>query len=478
MARLAPAHLMRAMGEHLEPAQAAMVESVWANRETYVPSCHAAGKTFTEARVVVAWTLAHWPDVLTVVLTPTEDQLTAGIWRELQSMWDVDKPWSRVLPGHLGVKQWTQDEMGVLAIGRSPRPERPGSLQGLHSPNLLLVVDEAPEVDPRLWKAARSLLTGGNTRLLAAGNPTRSDGDFYARTLAPKGGDNVITVCAFETANLADVPPELHAAAHEAWPTPPELQEWLEARMERPLAHTGLIDARYVIGVLTDGVRGEWQARVLAEFPDATDDTLIPRAWVERARTNVLWDGDDGPWPLVAGVDIAAFGDDRCVLMPRRGGCVLEPLVWRGVRLTETAGRIQDWMRGKRVSSITVDEGGMGLGVVHMLYEQGIAAAEVDHNARPEDERFENHRSEYWWGMREAFERGEVDLSRLSPRTFAELTEELTAVRYTLTSKGKRKVEPKPDTKKRLRRSPDLADALVYSFIPAPAFDAFVGSSF
>lgn len=451
--------LLRAMGEEPWDAQAEILETLWRSRELYVPTSHAVGKTWIEARAVVCWTLAWWPEVLTVCLTPTEDQLTGGIWRELQGMWER---WAPILPGELGVRQWTAGETGVLALGRSPRPERPGSLQGLHSPNLLLVVDEAPEVDPRLWTAARSLLTGANTRLLAAGNPTRSDGEFYRRVTDPRSGDAVIKISAFDTPNLGGISPEA-----------PDLAFQLERRMASPSVAPGLIDARYVAGVLADGLEPEWRSRVLAEFPLETADTLIPMSWIERARTREVPDRGQ----LEAGVDLARMGDDRCVIFPRRGGRCFEPIVWRHRDLMASVGTIADWCRREHVRSLVVDEGGMGVGAIDRLREIGLQAHEVGHSAAPADrETFADRRTEYWWALRRSFERDEIDLTSLAEQTYRSLAAELAAVRYTFTSSGRRQIEPKSKTKQRLRRSPDLADAMVYAFCPTPSFDAYVGS--
>jgi phage terminase large subunit len=450
-ARADPVEFLRLNGEEPWKAQADILEQLWANREVDVYSAHAIGKTWLAARAAMTWVRAWFPDVLVVILAPTEDQLVAGLWREIHQAWER---WPPIMPGMPGLRSWSVEGYGVVALGRSPRPERPGTLQGLHSQNLLLIIDEAAEIDERLWAAARSLLTGANTRLLAIGNPTQDTGEFFRRSTGRTvPGQVAVKVSAFDTPNLRGIDPDS-----------PTLRDDLIQRMTEPASHPGLVDARYVLGVLDEGLDREWKTRVLAEFPEGGDDVLIPRSWIERARRDdrerrVRVEGSK----LQAGVDIARMGSDRSVLFARMGGVVFEPVVWGQVDLMVSAGKLAAWMRDNAPEVMYVDEGGMGIGVVDRLTEQGFPVRPFKHNEAPRNAiKFDDRRSEYWHELRAVFERDEIDLSQLSEESFRTLAEELAAPRYSFTSAGKIKIEPKIKTKDRLKRSPDLADALVY----------------
>lgn len=463
LAKHRPGRLLKAQGEHPWEAQSEILSALYAERELYVPSCHASGKTFIGARAAGAWVMAHWPKVLVVILSPTDDQLIAGLMKELS---DVKRRW-RGLPGRLGIKTWTEQEHGIIAIGRSPRPERPGTLQGMHSPNLLLVIEEASEVDDRLWEAADSLLTGSNTRLLAIGNPTNPTGEFHKRaTGRALPGVKTITIDAFSTPNLEGIEPvdDLSDVVQVE-----RLREQLLERMTRPAVHEGLVDARYVLKKLDDGMQREWDARVRAKWPEGGDDVVIPRSWVDAARREDPDRRRRIEGPLKVGVDIARMGSDRSVLMPRLGGVVMEPVVWGHYNLMQSAGKIKAWAHDHDPVEVNIDEG-LGIGIVDRLQEQDVAGVrEFKHNEAPRDpDKFADRRTEYWWTLRDIFEAGGVDLSQLSEETFRTLAEELAAPRYSYTSSGKRVIEQKKETKKRLGRSPDLADALVYAgWMPA-----------
>ena len=71
-----------------------------------------------------------------------------------------------------------------------------------------------------------------------------------------------------------------------------------------------------------------------------------------------------------------------------------------------------------------------------------------------------NVRAQLWWEFRLALQQGHIDTSSADNRM--ELEAQLLMPRY-LINKGKIMVEPKEDIKKRLGRSPDNADALMYA---------------
>jgi hypothetical protein len=61
-----------------------------------------------------------------------------------------------------------------------------------------------------------------------------------------------------------------------------------------------------------------YQSKVLGEFPDLSDDTLILPKWIEAAQKRTL---ERTRRPIIA-ADIARFGEDETVIMRREGGWV------------------------------------------------------------------------------------------------------------------------------------------------------------
>ena len=114
-----------------------------------------------------------------------------------------------------------------------------------------------------------------------------------------------------------------------------------------------------------------------------------------------------------------------------------------------------------RPTQIFVDVIGMGAGVVDRLLELGLPAVGINVAESPmilQDNVF-RLRDELWMNGLRWFETRAVKIVNHPP-----LIRELTAVRKGFTSSGKMRVESKDDMKKRLLRSPDVADAFNLTF--------------
>jgi hypothetical protein len=94
----------------------------------------------------------------------------------------------------------------------------------------------------------------------------------------------------------------------------------------------------------------------------------------------------------------------------------------------------------------------------------GINAALVSNN--PDE--FPRLRDELWFHGQKLARAGLVDLSRLPVTHREEIRRQLTAQKYDLDPKGRRVCEKKDEVKKRLKKSPDDADALLLCYFPTP----------
>jgi hypothetical protein len=176
----------------------------------------------------------------------------------------------------------------------------------------------------------------------------------------------------------------------------------------------------------------------------------------------------------VIGCDVARFGDDFTSIVVRRGPCVLHHETHNGWSTDQTAGRLkqlaQMYQPGSagpgwdaRSTVIHLDDDGVGGGVTDQA--DGYRFVPVSGASRPvEANGYPNRRSELWFGTAERATGGRLDLSRLSPESKTLLRRQLMAPTWKLDSQGRRVVEPKEDTKRRIGRSPDDADALNLAF--------------
>ena len=216
-----------------------------------------------------------------------------------------------------------------------------------------------------------------------------------------------------------------------------------------------------------------YRARVLGEFPESAEDLLIPLHWAEAAIDRVALSGG----ALPAGVDIARFGSDRTVLLIRRGGKVIHVEVHEKEDTMTTAGRVKAMIEDREIApgNVSVDDAGLGGGVTDRLREQGINVNAVTFGAGALDsDRFANVRAECYWLLREAFREDATEPVSI-PKEHSALARECSIAHYSYNSAGKVKIESKEEIKKRLHRSPDLADALALSYVAAPHFSFSVG---
>lgn len=175
------------------------------------------------------------------------------------------------------------------------------------------------------------------------------------------------------------------------------------------------------------------------------------------------------------GCDVARYGDDATVLHARIGPVSVHHERHNGWGVDQTAGRLKELCRelGKRYDylperiPVKVDDDGVGGGVVDLRGEYqfvGVNAASVPR--RPGD--YPNKRSELWFQAVEKARKGLVALGHLPRADRTRLETQLLAPTWRLDGAGRRQVEPKADTKKRLGFSPDDADSFNLAYYESP----------
>ena len=390
-------------------------------RKMSVKSGHGTGKSTTASWAMLWFLLLRYP-VKVVVTAPTSSQLFDAMFAEL-------KRWINELPKELqellNVKSDRVELLRAPAEAfiscRTARAETPEALAGVHSDNVLLIVDEASGVPEQVFEAAAGSMSGHNATTLMLSNPTRSSGTFF----------------------------ESHNRMANSWWT----RTW--SCEDSPLVSDEFVDEmRLRYGEESNAFR----VRVLGQFPLSDDNTIIPFHLVEAAqhRDVVVADETDVVW----GLDVARFGSDATALCKRQGPVVTELRSWRGLDLMQTTGRVvaeyEALPPSKRPTEILVDSIGVGSGVVDRLRELDLPVRGINVAESPSmGDTYMNLRSELWFKCKAWLE----DRSCKLPKD-DQLQAELTAIRYSFTSSGKMKAESKDEMRRRGVGSPDLADAL------------------
>ncbi len=442
------------LNKHLWSIQSEILKSVRDNPRTAVRSCHGIGKTFTAAMCIL-WFLYTHPKSIVLSTAPTWRQVEKLIWKEIRSAYrEAAIPLGgNLLPRtpelHLVHDEW-------YAAGLSTN--EPDRFQGFHEEHILVIVDEAAGVNKEIFEAVEGILTSSGARLLLIGNPTSIGGAFYDAFMKP--GYKTFHVSAYDTPNFiaSGITPE--DIAHDTW----------QAKLKE-IPYPKLITPQWVSDRYKTWGEGSYpyQVRVMGNFPQQGEDTLIPLLWIELAMER--WEEQPEAEPIQLGVDVAAYGSDKTVIAIRKGCKVMELNVYSQKNTRETAGLVVNTAREIGTAKIAVDEIGIGRGVVDSLEEEGYENVGVNVAERSIDpERFANKRAELWWNMRELLDPEKAPIA-LPPDD--ELLSELASVKYKLTARGAIQIESKDDMRKRLGHSPDRADAVVLAFANAE-YEGFV----
>lgn len=464
------------LGDTLWSKQREIMESVLKHRRTAVQSCHEIGKSYIAA-VTVGWWLDIWPagDAFVVTSAPSAPQVKAILWREIGRVHARGN-----LGGRVNQTEWYMRGLGgegkeeLVAFGRKPDEYDPTSFQGIHAPRVLIVFDEACGIPLSLWEAGDSLIANDTSKALAIGNPDDPLTEFAA-ICAPGSGWNTIAVGAFDSPNFTgeDLPRRIREQLIG--------HTYVEEKRRRWAPHWYWVDkhgnpvddyrqgARVVCPAGADefATTPFWQSKVLGRFPTVAEaDALIPLHWIRAAQQRSLPPiGDE-----VLTLDVGG-GGDASTCGHRRGPVFRvkwedhEPDTMRTCgKLLGTLNEVNARARfeGQGEVRARVDRIGIGKGIADRCRElrkpvDGIAVSET---ANEEDDYY-NLRSEAYWAVRTAFERGEIDIDPLDE----DLAAELSNIKYKRTSSGQVQVESKIEMKKRKLPSPNRADSLMLSYV-------------
>jgi hypothetical protein len=431
------------LGGHVWSRQEEICNSVVQNRYTAVKACHGPGKSWIASRIGAWWLNVHdLGDAFLVSSAPSWPQVQAILWREMRRAHRVGK-----LPGRITLDcHWYMGEgksnEELIAMGRKPADYDETAFQGIHARYVLIILDEAGGIPVSLWTAVLTLMTNVHARVLAIGNPD-DPGSEFANICKPGSQWNVITIPAFETPNFTgeEVPPDVA----EQLVTP----EWVEDRARD-----------WGIGSPL------WQAKVLAEFPDVSDEYLISPSMVQKGIDNELPGLERGRY----GADVARFGTDKTVVYRNRGGVIRRVDWWAMTDTMQTAGKfklILDNHHATARPAMVIDIVGLGAGPFDRLREQGypvVGFSAAERAFRPD--KFKNRRAEVYWHFREDLENGEIDLDPEDK----DLQAQLQTIKWWVDSSGRIQMESKEDMRERGVHSPDFADAAIYSTVGTPHF--------
>lgn len=471
------------LGETLWSKQREIATSLIENQRTAVPACHAPGKSHLSARLVAWWIAVHPPGTaMAVTIAPTYRQVRNIIWPHIRRC-----AIQANLPGEVLTQTWKING-DIVSYGFSPSHYDESAAQGIHSPHLLIVVDEAGGIGEVVGQSLEALMTGGHTRLLLLGNPPTDNENSWFERCCNSPLYNVIPISAHDTPNFTGEEVGICRSC-PAFVKPHPISDHL-------------VDQRWVADVISEfGPDSPFvEARVFAKFPRATANKVIPFAWCEAAADN---ENPIQGEKIRLGVDVAADGGDEFVIAKSDGFKVSIEHRSSGIinqNAVDVAGiilnHIQDATethkaRGiKEPVHVKIDTIGVGWGVVSILqtwasegkHQAKIVPINVSERAN-DPEKFRNQRAEMWWNGRLLLQPKETGADvrlNIDRKVMAQLA----GPTFKADSAGRIQIESKVEMKRRGVGSPDRAEAVLLALYepnkarePLPVVPLAVGQS-
>ena len=403
-----------------------------------VTSGHGVGKS-----ALVSW-LLDWAqstceDTKGVVTANTENQLKTKTWVEFAKWHRLGL--TRNLFEMTATARFSRDpdHQKTWRIDMVPWSERnTEAFAGLHNlgKRIIVVFDEASAIPDLIHEVTEGALTDKDTEILwfMFGNPTRNKGRF-----------------------------------REAFPGGRFASRWFSLEVDSrtvPGTNKEQID-RWIedYGLDSDFVR----VRVLGKFPRVDSQSFIPLSLALEAAARDP--SHDNPAPILFGLDVGRFGDDPSALLIRQGRDAKSrsPHLFYGLSTMALCNRIVSLFNEYNPTTVFVDGGGVGGGVVDRLLELGLPVIEVQFGAKadytnPHDPltKYENKRAEIWGAVRDWLKTGCIQDK--IPGQEISLPEELAGPSYSYNKRDHIVLQSKADMKRAGLPSPNVADALALTF--------------
>jgi hypothetical protein len=392
-----------------------------ANIREATASGHGIGKTAVTAWLCL-WAMSTRAHLSGVVTANTMSQLSTKTWREL-ALWykrAINRHWFK----WSATKLWHVKDPETWFISAEPNTEHNSeAFAGRHAKYKIIIFDEASAIPDKIWEVTEGAMTDPRSIWCVFGNPTKNTGRFKDCFEHDKKrwGTRHIDARTSKMTNKA------------------EFEEWIEA-----------------YGIDSDFVR----VRILGQFPRFGAMQFISTEMVDRA---MLGEIPYEAWcllPIVFGVDVARYGDDKSCIAVRQGRKLHEMRKYRELNTMQLAAEIVACMKDYgAVAAVFVDGVGVGAGVVDRLQMLGHPVVEVCGGETAFDEvTHYNKTAEMWYRMREWLKGADL------PSKDSELRLALIGREYYFDDKERIRLERKKDMKKRGLASPDEGDALAHTF--------------
>jgi hypothetical protein len=398
------------------------------SKRNTIRSGHGTGKDAIAAWIIW-WFMCTRPYAKVVCTAPTFRQLNDILWSEL-SKWgrksrtnllsefviQKDKIFHKDAPKEYWVR-------AVSVSVKASADDQAETLAGFHGDHLLIVVDEASGVPDPVFIPLEGAMTQEDNWAFMIGNMTKNTGYFYDT--------------------------HFHSEIAKRW----QKFHW-DSRDSENVKKSMIDYFKEKYGEDSDVFR----VRVMGEPPLKDSESYIPLSWAISCIDNGVICSEEDPKYL--GVDVARYGDDLSIILPRQGNVISPWETFDQLDTISLGGFVKFNLHETEAAGAAIDEIGVGAGVVDWLEKfntpniYGVNTARKSSNI----EEFNRLRDELWTLMRTKCMRGQYNFP--PGKLGDELANELSLPRYDFNSYGGVVVESKKLMRSRGVKSPNIADAL------------------
>jgi phage terminase large subunit len=435
-----------------------LVHDKWCGTESAI----GVGKTKIGAGIVL-WFLDNWDNSMVVTTAPKEKQLELHIWREigiLMTKFNKGEYLSLKLRMVPGKDEWLA--VGFVA-GVKANEEVSTKAQGFHAEHMLIIMEETPGIPQPVIDAFQNTSVGAHNLILAFGNPDNQMDNL--RKFCNQKNVRKIRISGLDHPNVVLNNPNFIPGAQSKIGLNNLLARY--GSKEHPL----------------------YESRARGISPTQAQDSLIKMEWIKTSneKYNSLCDDNGkineavikGKYALGGDVANSETGDEAAIAKAK--GNVLVKVESFPCPNSNQFGKRDIYSRIKedriRPENVGIDGVGVGAGAVNALHDDCncrvislIGSESALKNDSEED--FNNLRSQMWWQLREDLRNGEFIMPYDD-----ELVADLITPKW-FVKNGKICVESKEDFKKRLGRSPNKGDSVVYvNWVRKPRYKVAVVES-
>ena len=434
-------------------SQIEIIQAAATEKKITVRSGHGVGKTTLAAGLAWHFVKTRGPGCRVFLLSSKGDQTQEAVWRDLRAMWLREQ---KVLGGTMpkrGKTGWTGPEEQQIIILTA---DKAGKIQGLRAPEMLIIADEAAEIDEGLFVGLIANLSGGGSWFMI-GNPTEPQGTFQ-KSHEPDSDWARFHISSEDSPNVIEGREVIKGMV---------TRDWVEARRR-------------------DWDRATFAKRVLGDF--VLDEAGKPITWAMIKASTAMWEDADDSGLLSLGVDPAGYGRDATVICLARGQKVLA--FYRYERygteqiIAEIRKLLQHFRRDGEIPEVKSDIDGIGAELGYALGPLGDKLRQTapresfryypvkpSSPAQRDPQTYERVRDELAASLVLWLEAGGA-----IPPEQERLYVELTAWRWRQRPDGKNKKTDKDAIRKLIGRSPDFADALELAVWSAAPWSAARGA--